>query len=407
MSESKDLTSLTQLRSLAESETTFPPAEEGDSPSQAAKELAQSIFGDSALSTNPVEQISADAPISEESPLAGAILETAVGIPPIGNEVADVLNEMQDPSFDAPIKQTDDLMPPLQETRLVTDDLEPLHNESVEKKEEAIVAATPAKNPLASLKSYAESVSPKNSYVAAEFPFKLMVDGQLEIHEQERLLEILKREELGIPPLELETQFQNGRILIPHVSEYTAILLAQTLRNSKARLRILQSESALQDAEEVSIAKSLEIDPSTNRASHPVIENTTVPENNSSGSNLYGNLGQFELTSKPHLSRSKEEHQEVIDTFQLAGFVKGHAQSPPDSQALQQLTERLKDQLKSLAKIKGADGVTHFKIEIEPKPHSFEVWVKVEGLAVKRLLESQRPSQSPGLLDPDLYTPDL
>jgi|GEM_PF-3966682 len=377
MSETKDLTSLTQLRSQTQSEP--PPLPQTES--QEAHDLFAPDF------KSP--ETPSDLPF-DDSPIMPT-MNASYGIPPISEDASQALHEdlavadeevvttaTEQPNADSKAEsESDSTKTKVREGNDFTQDF--AHSDTASLAPSGIQSdRTRQSKPESSfdnVKAYSDQVSPRKSYVMAENPFTLSIKGSLDSTEQERLLEILKREDIGIPPLELETQFQNHSVMIPQISEYTAILIAQALRNSKTTMSITEGDSALYDEA---------TEPRQSSTSH---SNTNYgSQEPSAAASTYAHTRHLEITAKSHLSQSSTELEEAVDTFQLAGFVKGHGQAPPDSQAISHLSERLKEQMRSLASIKGADGITQFKMSIEPNAHTLEIWIKIEGVAVKKLL---------------------
>jgi hypothetical protein len=87
-----------------------------------------------------------------------------------------------------------------------------------------------------------EQLSAGKENVPAAFPFSLMIEGWLAPEERERLLDLMSRQNLEIREVDLEPQFEAGRILIPRVSEFVCVMIVQALRGTAADIRLGPSD---------------------------------------------------------------------------------------------------------------------------------------------------------------------
>jgi len=92
------------------------------------------------------------------------------------------------------------------------------------------------------IREYSEQLSNVKEGVPAAFPFSLLITGELNADEKDKLGDILSREKMGISKVDLETQFDGNHILIPRISEFAGVLLVQALRDTNAVLRLAPAD---------------------------------------------------------------------------------------------------------------------------------------------------------------------
>jgi uncharacterized protein YbjQ (UPF0145 family) len=92
------------------------------------------------------------------------------------------------------------------------------------------------------LREVSENLSPASESVNHEFPFSVLIEGKLAASDQEKLIDLIKEADLGIPTLDLETQFATGKVLLPRISEFTAVLIGQAIRDCGAQISIGPAE---------------------------------------------------------------------------------------------------------------------------------------------------------------------
>jgi hypothetical protein len=196
--------------------------------------------------------------------------------------------------------------------------------------------------------------------IPAQRPFTLWIEGQFTAEDREKIQELLEREDFGIREVDLELQWETGRILLPQVSEYAAMRVAQTLRESALELS-MQANMAAADG------PSFQKAPST-PSRHPA---ETIP-----------------ITSQESVETAQpSESWATIDTILVTGLLKEPEWKAEQTDAFAKLVESLKRELRYRAHIKRAEALIRFKAEVltSPWPSASECRVQVSALAVRKL----------------------
>ncbi|HLD98951.1 MAG TPA: hypothetical protein VJB59_01760 [Bdellovibrionota bacterium] len=222
-----------------------------------------------------------------------------------------------------------------------------------------------AGDPLAEVRRYAEQAPAVKADVAAAFPFSLLITGEITPEEREKLLDILSRENMGIREVDLEPQFQSGKILIPRISEYAGVLLIQALRATRAKLTFGPSDSvfATEDTRDESTlpesrkfmmkAKSSSGHPAE---SMPVTTDSTLPD--------YPNFT-------------------VVDVITATASIKSTVVEAESSAEYQEIVEALQRELRYKAYHKGALGILNYSVELTSLHLPSQYRVSVSGTAIR------------------------
>ncbi len=179
--------------------------------------------------------------------------------------------------------------------------------------------------------------------IDAEFPWTLRITGHLRALERDRLLELIADHAMGIREMDLEPQLEAGRILIPRISEYAAVLLVGALRSTSAKVEVYPS-----DQEELFARPTapIEVRLSTAKVSGhpaekiPVTSDHTLPE-----------LG---------------ENFQVIDTLSASLALATQIVHAKESVVYQKAIDDLKKELQYKAFYKGAQGLVNLQIQLIP-----------------------------------------
>jgi hypothetical protein len=166
-----------------------------------------------------------------------------------------------------------------------------------------------------------------------------------------------------IREVDLEPQFEAGRVLIPRISEYAGVMLIQALRGVRAKIYFQPSDidsGALSDSAEGAMPAdfnesftSVEAAPSAE--SLPVTQGDDLPQ-----------LGIFH----------------VIDTLIVSGMLSTRSVEALNSNEFTTLTESLMRELKFKAVRRGARGITHLSIQLTPLTLPTDYRVTLSGTAV-------------------------
>lgn len=227
-----------------------------------------------------------------------------------------------------------------------------------------------AKPGLDSLKEYSEHAMIGKPEVSAQYPFSLLIEGHLEPTDRERLLDFISRENIGIREIDLEPQFEANRILIPRVSEFAGILIAQALRDAGVSLRlgpsdtIFSAQSTRDDAPDELISS----DPAP-RLNRVIIDDADIDS--------------IPLIAGSGLSIGDTEW-EAIDAVSASAMLQANSVEAKQSSEYMEIIEGLERELKFRARRRGASAVIHFKIELTPLHLPSQYRVTAIGTAVKR-----------------------
>jgi hypothetical protein len=198
----------------------------------------------------------------------------------------------------------------------------------------------------------------------AERPFTLLIEGTFTSEDREKLLELLSRENFGIREVDLEPQWEAGRLLLPQISEYAAMRVAQVLREGNLELKLEPAGSG---------ASSLESSSEPFRTWQP-------------GSPIHP-AEQIPVTSLDHLGPGHSaDDWEAIDTLLATGRLMEPEWKASQTDAFSRLVEALKRELRYRAHIRRAEALIRFKAEILSGPwqESQECRVQVSALAIRK-----------------------
>lgn len=76
--------------------------------------------------------------------------------------------------------------------------------------------------------------------------FSVRIEGPLTATEKETLISLLAKEQMDIREFDLEPQLEAGRILLPGLTEYAAILITQKMRGTSAFISCLPESQSIQ-----------------------------------------------------------------------------------------------------------------------------------------------------------------
>jgi uncharacterized protein YbjQ (UPF0145 family) len=223
------------------------------------------------------------------------------------------------------------------------------------------------KENLEQIRNFSDKLSPSSTNIPAGIPYSILIDGKLELHEQERLLDIVSRETLGIRTVELEPQLQAGRILIPRISEYAGVQIAQALRNAKVTIRLGLSEKIYQNSELRKDNDALFSPKAPNYVRRMEASRESVEE--------------MLLTTDSEIPGMKIK--KILDTFQATLNLRAIHVHSPNSAFFQESLENIKKQLRLKAHHKGADALIRFKTELFPLEDNSQYKLLAEAVAVQ------------------------
>ncbi|RYZ73575.1 MAG: hypothetical protein EOP09_01680 [Proteobacteria bacterium] len=228
-------------------------------------------------------------------------------------------------------------------------------------------AVNAIKQSMDKIKNYSDRVSPSASTVPAGIPYSLVIEGELKVHEKERLLEIISREQLGVREVEIEPQLAAGKILIPRISEYAGVLIAQALRNSNTTLRLGPTDKIFQSKELAQDDDSLILPRAPNYVRN--IENHIHASD------------ELMLTSSSEITGYSIG--KIIDTFEVSINLRALHVHSQNSTFFQESLESVKKQLRLRAHHKGADALVRFKTELFPLDDQSQYKLIATAVAVK------------------------
>jgi hypothetical protein len=230
----------------------------------------------------------------------------------------------------------------------------------------------PEPQAMEQVRVFSEQMSVGKAHVPASFPFSLMLEGHLLPEEKEKLLDILSRENLEIREVDLEPQFAEGRILIPRVSEYVCVLIAQALRSSTAKIRLGPSDDIYSTED-------------TRTRPDEFMAPTGSPTSSSHHDSFHP-AERLPVTSEASLPELGAVI--VVDVVAASAGLSVHAVEAERSTEYQELVDALQKELKFKAWRKGASGILNFAIRLERLSLPSRYRVLVTGSAVR----SSRPA---------------
>lgn len=236
----------------------------------------------------------------------------------------------------------------------------------------------PSQSPLEQLRDFAEKEAPAKPNVPASFPFSLLITGHLLPEEKEKLLDLITRENMGIREIDLEPQFQGGRILIPRISEFAAVMIVQALRGIRAQIKMGPSDQifATTDTRDETSASS-----NSENVSVRYISDLEHPAEN------------LPITSENHL---QNQPFDLIDMVSASAALRSDSIEAESTTEYQQIVEALQREIKYKAFRKGAIAIINFKIQLTMLTSPTHYRVTVLGTAV-----GKRPNSNPS---PNLET---
>ncbi len=184
-------------------------------------------------------------------------------------------------------------------------------------------------------------------------PHQIVIRGTLAANELERLSDLLKENGQPLSPEELLAQSAQGCVLIPEVSEYLAVLMAGALRDSTAELTAIPSALWRGFSAHFPSASSDNAQPRSEISTDPDFS-TFSEDLDSTG------------FSTSHAPTSTEEVTLVASARFRPPALENESLSEKDrARALDDLIERLIDQVRHKAKYRNAKRLGEVKTEIQ------------------------------------------
>ena len=203
--------------------------------------------------------------------------------------------------------------------------------------------AKKAQKAIESAKSVSNNAVIGNPQVDVSFPFSIVIDGQLKEYEKEKLLDIVNKNKLGITEIDLETQFACGKVLLPRISEFAAIFIAQTFRDANAKITLGPSD-------EIYGSTTSPIEP-LNFEKEPTRFSVSAPASMTQADRI-------PLLVGPDVPGGRSI--EVIGAVSASGILKTYAAEAVDSHEYTDLSEILAKELKYKAMRKGGEIILQF-----------------------------------------------
>jgi hypothetical protein len=177
------------------------------------------------------------------------------------------------------------------------------------------------------------------------FLFSLRITGLVVPEEKQKILELIEKYQLEIAASDLELQWESGQILLPRISEYTAVLLVQSLRTCQARLEAGPCDSIFSTPE--------------TRSEHSVAPTTQVAHATNPLQSQHA-MNSLPMSTQSHFS----EPYQILEALSATAVISTHSveSNAPD---YEETLEGLKKKLRYLAFRKKADAVLNFKIQLD------------------------------------------
>lgn len=214
---------------------------------------------------------------------------------------------------------------------------------------------------IAPIKAFAESIPLGSAQAAPAYPFHLSIEGELDVHDRTRLVDLINRHDMGIREVDLEPQFESNRVLIPRISEYAVVLIAQALRSSRATIYATPSDRA-HESPSISPSPKVEVRSHDNLTdSHPA---DSIP-----------------VTQDHRIAGARTD--KIVDVLMTGASLKATSLDPEHSIEYNELLDALKTELKYRAFRKGANGIVNFKVSISYSEAVQMHKIVVTGTAIK------------------------
>ena len=222
--------------------------------------------------------------------------------------------------------------------------------------------------PLEKIKTFSEQTPIGHPAVPASVPFSVLVTGALRPEERDKLRSLVLREHMGVDESELALQFETDRILIPRISEFAAILIVQTLRDTHAKIQMGPSDEIFSTVETRSDDMEIHHEPQqqsevfdSSGAPHPAENLPITTADSMPGQALYV----------------------IVDTVSANAALKTQAVEAKSTNDYQELVDALQREIKYKAYRKGANAIIGFKVQLNQLTSPSSYRVLVIGTAVK------------------------
>lgn len=207
------------------------------------------------------------------------------------------------------------------------------------------------------------------------FPFTVMIEGALSPLDRSKILSFVKNEKLGIDVKDIQLQLDSSKICLPRISEYAAVLLVQSLRDSQAVLRLFPSDSMVgpDDSDGIVLENNQPHAYSSSTGSTRIF----TPSHEIPAEQIPLITGPF------HPSQPVEE---VLETLSASALLETSSVEASYSPEHQERVEALQRKIKVQAFVKKADAVLNFKIDLIPlsQPTSFRMVATGTAVRIKK-----------------------
>lgn len=258
----------------------------------------------------------------------------------------------------------------------------------------------PSLQPLENIKVFSETVGQTFDYmggqmggqlggksgflVSASFPFSLLIEGDLKPFEKEKLVDLITQNEIGIREIDLEIQFQSGRILIPRISEYAGVMIVQALRASSTEMTFAPSDQAA----EWSQASNLNF--KNDKLRLITVEESQAVKQGPNERKIHP-AEALPISTGFQLPQYSEYH--ILDVLTATALLKASAVEAENSQEYIETVESLKKEIIFKAFRKKADGIVNFSVQVIPLIFPTEFRILVMGSAVKAVQTNESDHQ--------------
>jgi len=224
---------------------------------------------------------------------------------------------------------------------------------------------------IAKLKHYAENITTGSPPVPASLPFSLLIAGRLTAHEREKLLDIINRENMGFREVDLEPQFEAGRILLPRISEYAGVVVIQALRGANVTMRFDLADRIFA-TEDTGSDVNAPLEPGI------AITETGTADLYSETEHPAERLPLSQLGRIPGL-----EEYSIIDAITASATLRSAMVEATSSSEYVEIVDALKREVRYKAWRKGATAVLDFKVTLTPLSLHTHYRLTATGSAVK------------------------
>lgn len=205
--------------------------------------------------------------------------------------------------------------------------------------------------------------------LSSQDAWNLSITGFLRPEQRARLTTLVTREPIGIREVDLEPQFEAGRVFIPRISEYLGISLVQAMRDASVQMSFEPAANALEQETASAFGAPAAATLHTSQSEHAF------------------SFDQVLLTADSALPGISSSQITLVDLI-LVSATLTHAEVEArldslNAHVFEDRVESLKREIKARAHYRGAHAIIDFKLELQPLKDPALYKLILSGTAVK------------------------